>query len=321
VTPALVLTAGLATRLRPLSYLRAKAVLPVAGEPLVSRMLRALTAAGVTRAVLNLHHLPQTITAEVGDGSALGLTVRYSWEVPVLGSAGGPKRALPLLFDEGVRPGARQPFLIVNGDTLTDFDVRTLVDDHRAHDALVTMAVVANREPEKYGGVVVAGDGTVRGFVRRGSREPSYHFFGMQVVDAAAFASVPDDVPYETVMTLYPALIAERPGSVRALRCEAEYLDIGSPADYLHTSLRVAMGDDGALRGARCRVAPTARLDDTILWDDVVVGDGVYLHECVVADGARVPDGTSWTRVTIRPASGQLAPDERHVGDLAVAAL
>jgi NDP-sugar pyrophosphorylase family protein len=173
VIPALVLTAGLATRLRPLSYVRAKAVLPVAGEPLASRILRALAAAGLTRAVLNLHHLPHTITDAIGDGAGVGIAVRYSWECPVLGSAGAPKRALPLLFDEGVRPDARQPFLIVNGDTLTDFDVRALVDEHRAHDALVTMAVVPNTEPEKYGGVVVADDGAESGFVRRGSGEPS----------------------------------------------------------------------------------------------------------------------------------------------------
>ena len=90
--PALVLTAGLATRLRPLSLVRAKAALPVAGEALARRVLRWLAGAGVTDAVLNLHHLPHTLTAIVGDGSDLDLRVRYSWEMPVLGSAGGPRR-------------------------------------------------------------------------------------------------------------------------------------------------------------------------------------------------------------------------------------
>ena len=95
--PALVLTAGLATRLRPLSLVRAKAAMPVGGEPLVRRILRGLRASGVMDAVLNLHHLPHTITQLVGDGSDLGVRVRYSWEQPVLGSAGGPRQALPLL--------------------------------------------------------------------------------------------------------------------------------------------------------------------------------------------------------------------------------
>ena len=122
--PALVLTAGLATRLRPLSLVRAKAALPVAGDPLIRHILRWLAASGVTDAVLNLHHLAHTITGIIGDG-ADGVRVRYSWEVPVLGSAGGPRRALPLL--------GTSPFLIVNGDTLTNVDVTKLVADlHRA---------------------------------------------------------------------------------------------------------------------------------------------------------------------------------------------
>ena len=85
--PALVLTAGLATRLQPLSSVRAKAALPVAGEPLISRILRWLHGHGIRRVVLNLHHRAASITSIVGDGSRWGLSVRYAWETEVLGSA------------------------------------------------------------------------------------------------------------------------------------------------------------------------------------------------------------------------------------------
>ena len=92
LTHALVLTAGLGTRLRPLTQVRAKPAIPVAGEPMVRRIVRWL-AGGVTDVVLNLHHLPETLAAAVGDGSDLGVRARYSWEQPeVLGSAGGPGR-------------------------------------------------------------------------------------------------------------------------------------------------------------------------------------------------------------------------------------
>src|SRR4051812_4418412 len=92
--PALVLTAGLATRLQPLSSVRAKAALPVAGVPIITRILEWLHRASIRRVVLNLHHRAETITSIVGDGSLLGLDVRYSWETEVLGSAGGPARAI-----------------------------------------------------------------------------------------------------------------------------------------------------------------------------------------------------------------------------------
>ena len=114
MSPALLLTAGFGTRLRPLSSIRAKPALPVAGEALVRRILGWLAASGVTDVVLNLHHRPDTVCAAVGDGSDLGVRARYSWENPVLGSAGGPRRALPLLDADR--------FFIVNGDTLTDLD-------------------------------------------------------------------------------------------------------------------------------------------------------------------------------------------------------
>ena len=139
---ALVLTAGLGTRLRPLTYVRAKAAVPVNGEALARRVLRWLARQGIHQVVLNLHHHPASIAAAVGDGSDLGLQVRYSWEQPVLGSAGGPKHALPLLTDR-TRGGA-DTFLIVNGDTLTDVDVARVIDAHTRSGALVTMALVPN---------------------------------------------------------------------------------------------------------------------------------------------------------------------------------
>src|SRR5438876_8071852 len=95
---ALVLTAGLGTRLRPLTDVRAKPAIPVAGEPLVRRIIAWLAANGVTELVLNLHHLADTLTVQVGDGSDLSARVRYSWEQPaILGSAGGPRQALAII--------------------------------------------------------------------------------------------------------------------------------------------------------------------------------------------------------------------------------
>lgn len=320
MVPALVLTAGLATRLRPLSFVRAKAALPVAGTPLIHRILRSVSAAGVRDVVLNLHYLPHTLTRLLGDGSALGMRIRYSWEVPVLGSAGGPKRAIPLLTNPEPRHPNPGTFLILNGDTLTDINVAAVFDDHQRSGALVTMAVVPNEEPEKYGGVVVTGDGSVTGFVRRGSKEPSWHFVGIQVAEAAAFASVPADTPYETVGALYPALIAERPGAIRAYRTSGEFMDIGRPSDYLETCLTLAERE-GIVMTAGAEISSTARVERSVLWDDVVVEDGAMLRECVVTDGVRVPADTSWHGVTIRIASGELLPGERRIDGLAIGSL
>jgi NDP-sugar pyrophosphorylase family protein len=314
MVPALVLTAGLGTRVRPLSFVRAKGALPVAGEPLARRILRWLRSGGVTDAVLNLHHLPHTLTAVIGNGDDIGVRVRYSWEVPVLGSAGGPRRALPLL--------AAPTFFVVNGDTLTNVDLAGLLASHRASDALVTIAVIPNREPAKYSGLAVDSEGRMTGIVPRGSSAPSFHFIGPQVVEARALASVPPDTPYESVGTLYPALIAERLGSVRVYRTEADFLDIGTAADYFETCMLMAQreGRDGYV-GARAELAADARIERSVLWDDVVVEAGAMVKECVVTDGVRVPADTSWHGVTLRRPDGNLADGERVIGNLAVRSL
>jgi NDP-sugar pyrophosphorylase family protein len=156
--PALVLTAGLATRLRPLSDIRAKAAMPVAGRPIIARIMEWLRAAGVRRVVLNLHHRPESITAIVGDGSQWDVEVRYSWEPVVLGSAGGPRRALSLLDSDR--------FFIINGDTLTNCDVHAVAERHLESGARVTMAVVEG-DVKRYGGVLMDTGGCVRGFGRR----------------------------------------------------------------------------------------------------------------------------------------------------------
>lgn len=314
--PALVLTAGLGTRARPLTYRRAKAALPVAGVPLVHRVIHGLRAAGVRDLVLNLHHLPATITAVVGDGAALGVSVRYSWEPRLLGSAGGPRRALPLV--------ATDRFLIVNGDTLTDVDPGAVAEAHARSGALVTMAVIPNPAPQRYGGVRVDETGVVTGFTRRGSAEPSFHFVGVQVVEAEAFAALPDETPDESVGRLYPQLITERPGSVRAFVSDASFLDIGTPAEYLATSLGIARAerDPGALVGPGARIADSATVVDSILWEDVRVGPGAHLARAIVGDGVEVPAGARYEDCAIVRADGR-APSgaERREGDLLVGPL
>jgi NDP-sugar pyrophosphorylase family protein len=316
--PALVLTAGYGSRFRPLSYARAKPAVPVAGTPLVCRILAWLSAAGVSDAVLNLHYQPETIMAVVGDGRDLGLRVRYSSENPILGSGGGPAKALPLL--------AAERFLLVNGDTMCRLDLTALVQQHEARRALVTMAVVPNPDPGRYGGVTVDREWRVRRFSRPGrdGDNPGLHFVGIQVVESRVFAGLPADRMVETVREIYPALMERDPASVQAFMADAVFHDIGTPADYLATALAVAR-EEGLAElppGARSAIDPTARLVRTAVWDDVTIEAGCDLADCVVADRVRIPAGSRVHGCAIVRAEGRSpAAGERRVGDLLVAEL
>jgi mannose-1-phosphate guanylyltransferase len=297
--PVLVLTAGLGTRLRPLTYVRAKAAVPVNGRSLAERAARWLASHGFTNQVFNLHHHPASVAACLGDGVDLGIRIRYSWEQPVLGSAGGPRHALPLLTD-----GGYSRMLLVNGDTLTNVDLDGLLRRHEASGARVTMALIPNPAPTRYGGVSVDANGVVTGFTPRGQVMDSFHFIGVQVAEADVFAGLDDGVPSESVGALYPAMMREAPGSVAAYVSEASFQDIGTPADLLATSIALASAEGDHLVSPASRVSSSAILERMAVWDDVVIGDGAHLVDCIVADGCRVPKGMTLTGCAVVPDRG-----------------
>jgi mannose-1-phosphate guanylyltransferase len=290
---AFVLAAGLGTRLRPLTSSVAKPALPVAGRSLVERSLDWLAAAGVAEFIVNLHYRPETIAGILGDGTGHGVRVRYSWEQPLLGSAGGPRRAFALTGEERL--------WLVNADTLTDVDLEAMARCHSGSGALVTMAVIPNPDPARYGGVLVSQGGTITGFTHRGAPGPSWHFVGVQLAERGAFAALVDGRPADSVGAHYPSLIARHPGSVSAFRSRATFHDIGTPADYLTACLSLSKGDADRLVGAGSRVAEGAVVVRSVLWDDVEIGPGARVSDCVVMGGARVPPGFEVARQVVAP--------------------
>lgn len=322
IDAAIVLAAGLGTRLAPLSAVRAKAALPVAGEPMLRRQIRWLAAAGVRHVVVNLHHLPATVTRLVGHGDDLGVDVRYSWEPVVLGSGGGPARAFELLDADRA--------YIVNGDTLTDLDLAALAAAHDAGGAAVTLAAV-HGDVRRYNALLVDAGGALSGIAAAGSEAAVHapggaqavHFIGVQVAERAAFAGVSPDLPSESLRHVYPALLARRPASVRVRISDATFDDIGTPADYLRTVEAVAARESGVLdRGAGTEIAPGAWLDRVVCWDDVQVGAGARLTRCILADGVHVPPGTALRDVAVvRHDAGAPRPGDLVIGELVASPL
>jgi NDP-sugar pyrophosphorylase family protein len=234
------------------------------------------------------------VATVVGDGSDLGVRVRYSWEPRILGSAGGPRLARPLVGGD--------PFLVVNGDTLTDVDVHRLADAHAASDALVTLALVPNREFLRYGGVRLDDEHRVVGFPRRGpAAEGSYHFIGVQMVNGVVFDPVAPGEAASSIGGVYDAAMAARPGAVRGFVSDAAFYDVGTVADYWRTSDAFATSEGAASSGAghRARIDASARVTRSILWDDVEVGADAMVDECILTDGVVVPPGATYRRAVV----------------------
>jgi NDP-sugar pyrophosphorylase family protein len=293
----MVLTAGLGTRLDPITRLVAKAAVPLGDSTLIEHILAGLARQDVRDVVLNLHHRPATIAAAAGDGSHLGLSVRYSWEQPLLGSAGGPRHALPLL--------ASDPILIINGDTLCDVALAPMLDRHRASGADVTMAVVPNPRPDRYGGFVLGRGDDIVDVLPRGRSEGTWHFVGVQIASRAVFDELADGVPAETVSGIYRARMTHPAGRIRAYRVDAEFLDIGTPEDYLTTAL-----------GLRTDAASACR---SVIWPDAHVAPDAALAGCIVAGKVSIPAGFRARNRVIVPASVARPDDDAEIaGDLAL---
>ena len=144
---AMILAAGFGTRLRPLTNVMPKPLLPVAGTPLIVWNLLLLKRYRFHDVMINLHYLGPMIQQALGDGSRFGLRLEYSYEPVILGTGGGIKQAEP--FFNG------QPFLVLNGDTLLELDLDALTTFHRQREAAVTMVLRQDPEAARWGLVEV----------------------------------------------------------------------------------------------------------------------------------------------------------------------
>src|SRR3954471_6939303 len=159
---AMVMAAGLGTRLRPLTYEVPKPMVPVANRPIMEHILTLLPRHGFSEVIANLHWFPETIRNRFGDGSALGLDLTYSYEGEPMGTAGGVRNVASFFGDE--------PFLVMAADALTDIDLAALRAAHEAHDGIATLAVKRVADVSDFGVVITGSDGRVQGFQEKSDR-------------------------------------------------------------------------------------------------------------------------------------------------------
>jgi len=211
---AILLAAGRGERMRPFTDGLPKPLLEIGGRPLIEYQLSRLAAAGVDRAVINLHHLGGMIRDRLGDGSRFGLEIRYSPEEILLDTAGGIVQALPLLEDDA--------FIVANADVWTDFDYASLqaVDGGRS---LAHLVLAPNPPANPAGDFFLAADGRLSGTAAGGGEK--FTFAGISVMHRKLFAGLrPGPMP---VIPLLRAAMAR--GLVGGERYDGEWMDIGTP--------------------------------------------------------------------------------------------
>lgn len=186
---AMLLAAGLGTRLRPYTDTMPKCMLPIAGRPILEHNVRSLVSQGVTEIVINLHYLPDVITRYFGDGSEFGARIHYSYEAQPLGTAGALKQAAHLLD--------QAPFVVWYADNFGVIDLARVWSAHIASACIGTMAVF-HREDVSQSGIVALDS---RGRIDRFQEKPSSEAVFSHWVNAGILIMEPEILQHIPVGT------------------------------------------------------------------------------------------------------------------------
>ncbi|UJA19614.1 NDP-sugar synthase [Thermoleophilia bacterium SCSIO 60948] len=235
---AMVMAAGLGTRLRPLTWDVPKPLVPVANRPVIEHILRLLARHGVEDVVSNLHWFPDTIRDHLGDGSDLGIRLTYEFEEELLDTAGGVHNVRDFLTAEG------DGFVVMAGDALTDVDISALTEAHASHDGIATMTVKRVKDVSEYGVVVTGSDGRVQGFQEKPDPDEALSDLANCMIyafDAEIFDHFPEDPRVDWAKDIFPALLdSDVPFYVHETK--GYWNDVGSLPEYLQGNLDAVEG-------------------------------------------------------------------------------
>ena len=307
---AMVLAAGLGTRLKPLTYELPKPMVPVLDRPVMAHIVRLLERQGFDELVANVHWFPDAITGYFGD------RLEYRYEPELLGTAGGVRNVRDFFGDDLV--------VVISGDALTDLDVRLLVERHRTAGGIATLTVKRVPDTREYGVVIHDEDGRVQGFQEKPDPAEALSDLGncgIYCFSPEIFDYFPAEDPVDWAQDVFPALLDhDVPFHVHEI--ESYWNDVGSlaelrqgtwdalegrlgidvPGEEARDGLRVGAGtelpDDlelvsvPAWVGEECEIGRGVRvMGPTVIGDRCSVGDGASLREVILLPGTTVPPG------------------------------
>jgi len=277
---AVILVGGEGTRLRPLTSTVPKTVVPLVDRPLIVYMLEWLRGHGVDDVIMSCGFLATGVREVLGDGSQLGIHLRFVEEPEPRGTAGALKYAEDLLDDR---------FLMLNGDVLTDLDLGAQIAQHEATGAAGTLALVPVADPSSYGLVSLRDDNSVEEFLEKPSPDEP---IATKLISAGAYVlqrSVLDIIPPDQKVSIerevWPRLVGN--GLYGFADATAYWIDIGTPARYLQVTFDILEGNVRSEVGARLGES-FVDVDETATVDGRVVPPAVVERDAYIAGGAQV---------------------------------
>ena len=280
---AMILAAGLGTRLRPLTLSRPKALMPVGNRPMIDRVIEYLKEYNVDELIVNAHHHKEQLVAHLDDGRPFELNIRVKVEPEILGTGGGIKNTEGFWDDE--------PFVVINGDILTDIDLNRAYQAHQKGDNLITLIL---HDCEPFNQILINERLDIMDIAPK-ARPGRLAFTGIHIIEPEILSHIPND-RFSNIVDCYQKLIRE--GSpIRAYVSKGHYWrDVGTIGNYLLANKEV-LKEAHFLSGPGCRIHESARLrewavigKDTNLEEEVEIRRSVLWERVRVKKGLRVID-------------------------------
>lgn len=344
---AVVMAGGEGTRLRPLTSMRPKPMVPIVNQPVMEHILGLVKHHGITDVVATLAFMPQVIEDYFGDGDEWGMNITYAVEETPLGTAGSVKNAAEALTET---------FLVISGDALTDIDLTEVIEFHRAKGAAVTIALKRVPDPLEFGVVITDDEGRVERFLEKPSWGQVFSDTintGIYVVDPLVFDFMPENTPFDFSSDLFPILM-EKGYPLYGCVVDGYWADVGSLEGYVDVhrdildgkamiyvpgsrtkddfwvgpgasidptaeiSPKAVIGANTTIRagakigpytviGDNCLVGYDAQTDHSIIWNDAFVGKYAQVRGAVLCRSVDIRAGA-------RVEQGAVIGDESVVG-------
>jgi mannose-1-phosphate guanylyltransferase / phosphomannomutase len=289
---AVVMAGGEGSRLRPLTIGRPKPMVPIVDAPVMEHILGLLRRHGITEVVVTLQYLANVIQEYFGDGSDFGMKIHYTVEETPLGTAGSVKNAENLL-DE--------PFLVISGDALTDFDLDQIIQHHQRKGSMATLTLYRVPNPLEYGVVIIDNETRVERFLEKPSWGEVFSDTvntGIYMLNPEIFKYVRSGVPVDWSNDVFPQLLANK-DPMFGFVAGGYWCDVGNLAEYsransdmLHGLVNLEMpGQEipgriwvaSKAKEGDAEISPSARL-----YGPVFLGKGVEVRDNAVIHGPSV---------------------------------
>jgi mannose-1-phosphate guanylyltransferase/phosphomannomutase len=287
---AVIMAGGSGTRLRPLTDTLPKPLVPVAGKPVIFRILELLSRHGIKEAALTTGYLADKLEQACGEQYA-GVRLTYFREDKPLGTAGGVKNTEPFLVD-----GADE-FIVISGDAACETDLIAALNFHRIKNADATIVTVSVPSPLEYGVISSTDDGRITGFVEKPSLSQAYSDAantGIYVLSRRVLELIPPDTPRDFGREVFPAMLTS--GMKLFNFADNNYwCDIGDLDAYYNCCMRYAelegkLSRDGNIVGSNCSLGGST-VRRSILFDGVSVSSGAYIDGAIICGSVSVGRG------------------------------